>query len=276
MPELPEVETIRRGLEPFMPGRTIERVTLRRGGLRAPFPPDLAGSLEGRRVLELGRRAKYLLCHIEGGQCLAVHLGMSGRLSAHWDGADVQPGRHDHMILDLEGGARIVLNDPRRFGTVLLVESGGFSRHPAFVHLGPEPLDSAFDGRVIAAKLSGRRSPVKPALLDQRAVAGMGNIYASEALYEARIHPAQRSDTLRPDQTDKLADAIRAVLSRAIDAGGSSLRDYRRANGGLGYFQHSFAVYGREAEACPACGGEILKIVQSGRATFFCPECQSA
>lgn len=283
MPELPEVETVRRGLEPAMTGKSITRVALYRSGLRVPFPERLADVIEGRRVAGLSRRAKYLLIHVgEAGQedVLIVHLGMSGQMTVVRNIAGYNRRKHDHMILTMEDGAGIVFNDARRFGMVMLTDSASLAAHPAFEGMGPEPLPESFTGKVLHEKLRGKVSPVKAALLDQRVVAGVGNIYASEALFEARICPLRAAGTIKPAEAERLAQAIRAVLTRAIAAGGSSLRDFRQADGELGYFQHSFAVYGREGESCPACAGSgkkkavIKKIVQGGRATYLCPACQ--
>jgi formamidopyrimidine-DNA glycosylase len=283
LPELPEVETVRRGLEPVLAGRVITRAEVRRPDLRWPFPPRLAERLEGARVERLGRRSKYLLADLAGGETLIVHLGMSGRLLV--SGAQVgvfhhphpAPEKHDHLLLDVEGGARVTLNDARRFGAVDLWPTADLARHRLLAGLGPEPLGNAFDGGYLAERLAGRASPVKAVLLDQRAVAGLGNIYVCEALWRARISPLSLARDVTPAEAEALVAAIRAVLDDALAAGGSSLRDYRRADGELGYFQHSFAVYDREGEPCPreGCPGTVARMVQAGRSSFFCPVCQA-
>ncbi len=280
MPELPEVETIRIGLAPVMTGRTVTGLDLHRENLRVPFPDNMAKHLKGREIIRLGRRAKYLLVHFSGGDVMAIHLGMSGRLSAMTaiKGYNLRP--HDHMVLTLDNGAGIVLNDARRFGMVLLMKDAQMSSHPAFADIGPEPLSADFTGPVLRARLGGRKTPIKQALLDQHMVAGVGNIYASEALHGAGISPRRPASKLTASEAVRLAASIKSVLERAIAAGGSSLRDYRQADGSLGYFQHGFAVYDREGEACPSCApggrkkGIIEKIVQGGRATYFCSRCQ--
>lgn len=280
MPELPEVETIRAGLAPVMTGRRISRLDLHRVGLRFPFPTGMADAVKGRRITQLSRRAKYLLIHMEGGDLLAIHLGMSGRLGIIKDiiGYNLRP--HDHMVIRLDDGAGVVLNDARRFGMVLLMAENVMKAHPAFANIGPEPLSNDFTGDVLADRLHKSRVAIKQALLDQRVVAGVGNIYASEALFEARISPLRAAGEIKKKEAARLADAIRSVLACAIAAGGSSLKDYRQADGSLGYFQHGFTVYDREGEACPVCAGGgrkkgiIHKIMQGGRATYYCPRCQ--
>lgn len=282
MPELPEVETVRRGLEPAMSGKTIVKIDLHREGLRIPFPENLAAILKGRTVLRLSRRAKYLLIHVGGKSedILIVHLGMSGQMTVVKNIAGYNLRKHDHMVLTLDSGAGIVFNDARRFGMVMLAPAAGIELHAAFDGMGPEPLPDSFTGAVLRDRLKGRGTPVKVALLDQRVVAGVGNIYASEALFEAAISPLRKASSLKLAEAEALAKAIRSVMTRAIASGGSSLRDFRQAGGELGYFQHSFAVYDHEGDACPRCpaGGRkkvlIKKIVQGGRATYFCPSCQ--
>jgi len=282
MPELPEVETVRRGLEPAMTGRTISKISLNRSGLRVPFPNNLPQILAGRPVLKLTRRAKYLLIHV-GGQSrdvLIIHLGMSGQLTVAPNLAAYQARKHDHMVIALDNGAGIVFNDARRFGMVMLSPEDTVEIHAAFRFLGPEPLQDDFTGDILKGKLSRKATPVKIALLDQRVVAGVGNIYASEALFDAGISPLRKSSTIKTAEAERLAKTIRSVLLRAIAAGGSSLRDFRQAGGELGYFQHSFAVYDQEGAPCPRCVGGakkkavIKKIVQGGRATYYCPSCQ--
>jgi formamidopyrimidine-DNA glycosylase len=282
MPELPEVETVRRGLAPVMEGQVIARATVNRPDLRWPFPPGMAARLTGARVLTLRRRSKYLLADLDRGETLLIHLGMSGRMLV--SGAPVgrfvhdhpAPAKHDHVILDMESGARLTFNDPRRFGAMDLVPTETAGAHPLLARLGPEPLGNGFHEAHLAAALAGRRTPVKAALLDQRIVAGLGNIYVCEALYRARISPRRLAGNLGGARVARLVPAIRDVLRAAIAAGGSSLRDYRQADGELGYFQHAFDVYGREGAPCrtPGCQGRVARIVQSARSSFYCPRCQ--
>ncbi|MGR3461395.1 MAG: bifunctional DNA-formamidopyrimidine glycosylase/DNA-(apurinic or apyrimidinic site) lyase [Roseovarius sp.] len=282
MPELPEVETVRRGLAPVMEGGVIARARINRPDLRWPFPPDMSARLTGARVLALRRRSKYLLADLSTGETLLVHLGMSGRMLVSGDplGRFVHdhpaPEKHDHVVLDMENRARITFNDPRRFGAMDLMATEAADAHPLLARLGPEPLGNAFHEAHLAAALAGRRTPVKAALLDQRIVAGLGNIYACEVLYRARISPRRLVGNLGPRRIARLVPAIRDVLRDAIAAGGSSLRDYRQADGELGYFQHTFDVYGREGAPChsPGCDAQIARIVQSARSSFYCPRCQ--
>ncbi|MFP4004324.1 MAG: bifunctional DNA-formamidopyrimidine glycosylase/DNA-(apurinic or apyrimidinic site) lyase [Alphaproteobacteria bacterium] len=280
MPELPEVETVRRGLAPHLEGRRLARVELRRADLRIPFPPDFVQSLTGRRIGRLGRRAKYLVAELDTGRALIMHLGMSGRFAvqAHGGAPPGTPGSgtgpHDHVVLETEAGVRLVYTDHRRFGLMTLADEAG--AHPLLRHLGLEPLGGALTGPALAAALEGRRSPIKAALLDQRIVAGIGNIYACEALYRARLSPRRLSGTVRGSRAERLARALREVLSEAVEAGGSSVRDYAGAGGEPGYFQHAFSVYGRAGAECgrAACGATITRIVQGNRSTFLCPACQ--
>lgn len=279
MPELPEVETVRQGLAPVLEGHSLARVTVNRPDLRIPFPEGFAGRLQGRRVTRLVRRAKYILVRFDdAGESLLIHLGMSGRMVVEGPGLANVPraaSPHDHVVIETDAGARVTFNDPRRFGLMTLIAAGGEGAHPLLAGLGPEPLDPGFTAAVLAAALKGRAAPIKAALLDQRVVAGLGNIYVCEALYRAAISPRRRAGTVQGARARRLHAAIGAVLREAIAAGGSTLRDHRRPDGELGYFQHSFAVYGREGEACPECvqpGGcaGIRRIVQSGRSTFYC------
>jgi len=275
------VETVRRGLEPVLAGRVIARAEIRRPDLRWPFPPRLAERLTGRCVAALRRRSKYLLADLDGGETLILHLGMSGRLLVSeaqlgpFHHPHPAPAKHDHVVLDIEGGARITFNDARRFGAIDLWPTPELDTHRLLAGLGPEPLGNGFDGPYLAQRLADRRTPVKAALGDQRVVAGLGNIYLSEALWRAKISPLRLARDVTPPDAETLAAAVRAVLVDAIAAGGSSLRDYRRADGELGYFQHSFAVYDREGEPCPRCGGPIVRTVQSGRSSFWCSACQT-
>lgn len=271
MPELPEVETTVRGLDAVLKGRKLARVELRRGDLRRPFPPDLGQRLTGARVVGLGRRAKYGLIETDRGDTLIFHLGMSG----HWRIDPVEIGPHDHVLIDTDDGRRLSLNDPRRFGSIDLVPTGEVAAWPAIRALGPEPLGDGIDGKWLHAKFAGRQAAVKLLLLDQRIVAGLGNIYACEALFRAGIDPRKAAGKIGRARLDALASAIPAVLGEAIAAGGSSLRDFAAPDGELGYFSKQFDVYGREGEPCRGeCGGLVRRIVQGGRSSFYCPACQ--
>lgn len=275
MPELPEVETVRRGLSPAVAGRRIERVIMRRRDLRFPLPDDMGQRLTGRRLTLIGRRAKYLLFHIESGDVLISHLGMSGRFRIF---AETPPmaGPHDHVEFHFEGGVIVRYNDPRRFGFMELTTAADLDGHAMLSKLGPEPIEPGLDGPALAERLAGRGAPIKAALLDQSVIAGLGNIYVSEALFEAGLSPRRRARTVVGGRAAKLAAAIQDVLGRAIAAGGSTLQDHRQPSGELGYFQHAFRVYGRTGETCPRCGAPnvVAQIVQSGRSTFFCSRCQ--
>ncbi|MDJ0627376.1 MAG: bifunctional DNA-formamidopyrimidine glycosylase/DNA-(apurinic or apyrimidinic site) lyase [Rhodobacter sp.] len=282
MPELPEVETVRRGLIPVMEGQVIAQAEVRRPDLRWPFPDRMADRLTGRRVLRLGRRSKYILAELDSGETLIIHLGMSGRMLISGEA----PGRfhrdhpaterHDHVVLHMEHGARITFNDARRFGAMDLTPTEAVEDHWLIRNLGPEPLGNAFDEEYLLTRLAGRNTPVKAALLDQRVVSGLGNIYVCEALFRAQISPKRKAGRISKARIRGLVPVIREVLRDAIAAGGSSLRDYRQADGELGYFQHRFDVYDREGEPCrtPGCTGTIARIVQSGRSSFYCPRCQ--
>jgi formamidopyrimidine-DNA glycosylase len=282
MPELPEVETVRAGLAPVMEGRLIARATVNRPDLRFPLPERMAERLTGARVERLNRRSKYILADLSSGETLLIHLGMSGRMivsgvsvgALHHD--HPAAAKHDHVVFDMEGGARITFNDARRFGAMDLMPTAGAATHKLLAGLGPEPLGNGFHEDYLAERLRARSMPVKAALLDQRIVAGLGNIYVSEALYRAGIDPRRAAGALTGEEIARLVPVIRTVLEEAIAAGGSSLRDFRQADGELGYFQHSFRAYDREGEPCvtPGCDGRIVRIVQSGRSTFFCPTCQ--
>ena len=282
MPELPEVETVRRGLAPSMEGRVIARAEIRRPDLRWPFPERMAERLDGARIAHLGRRSKYLLVTLDRGETLIVHLGMSGRMliegapTAAYRHEHAAPEKHDHVVFHLDDGARITFNDPRRFGAMDLAPTSEIESHWLLAKLGPEPLGNGFDESYLVGAFRGRNTPVKSALLDQRIVAGLGNIYVCEALHLAGISPRRKAGRIGAQRVRALVPAIRETLSRAIDAGGSSLRDYRQADGALGYFQHSFRVYDREGLPCvtPGCGGTVRRIVQSGRSSFYCPTCQ--
>lgn len=282
MPELPEVETVRRGLAPAMEGFVIARAQVNRPDLRWPFPPNMADRLTGKRVLQLRRRSKYILADLDSGETALIHLGMSGRMLVSGDplGQFVHshpaPEKHDHVVFDMENGARITFNDPRRFGAMDLFATVKGESHPLLISIGPEPLGNAFDEDYLVEALSRRNTPMKSALLDQKLVAGLGNIYVCEALYRSKIHPTRPARRVSKDRIASLVPIIREVLSDAIEAGGSSLRDFRQADGELGYFQHSFDVYGREGAPCRStgCTSTIRRIVQSGRSTFYCPTCQ--
>ncbi|GAB4392560.1 MAG: bifunctional DNA-formamidopyrimidine glycosylase/DNA-(apurinic or apyrimidinic site) lyase [Kiloniellaceae bacterium] len=277
MPELPEVETVVRGLRPKLEGHCLKRVEQRRPDLRFPLPQDFDARLTGRRVERIQRRAKYMLMFLDDGQVLLCHLGMSGRMTiveTPGNRPRTPLDKHDHVVFTTEAGVEIRFNDARRFGIMDLVAAETLDAHPLLRDLGPEPLGNDFNGPGLAAALQGKRTPIKAALLDQRLVAGLGNIYVCEALYFAGLSPRRQAYTVQGNRAEKLAAAVRQVLTRAIEAGGSSLRDYVQADGELGYFQHEWAVYGREGEPCKACGEPIRRLVQSGRSTFYCSSCQ--
>jgi len=271
MPELPEVETTVRGLEKVLHGQRLTRVEPRRGDLRRPFPQDLGQRMTGARVIALGRRAKYGLIETDRGDTMIFHLGMSGRWRIDPESLD----KHDHLLLETDGGRVLSLNDPRRFGSVDLIETKDIADFPAFAGLGPEPLGNAVSGRWLKDRLKGRKAAIKLMLLDQRIVAGLGNIYACEALFRARIDPRREAGRISLERLERLAEAIPAVLEEAIKAGGSTLRDFAAPDGELGYFSKTFDVYDREGEPCRGgCDGHVKRIVQGGRSTFFCPSCQ--
>jgi formamidopyrimidine-DNA glycosylase len=283
MPELPEVETVRRGLIPRMVGRRIVKLQQRRRDLRVPLPKRFAERVEGRTVLAIDRRAKYLLIRLDasetqGGQTLIVHLGMSGRMTLHDAKSAAQHPlqRHDHVVMDMDDGWQVRFNDARRFGLMLLVANDDVARHKVFKGLGPEPLDETFDGAVLAGRLKGRKTPIKAALLDQKTLVGVGNIYACEALYLARLSPRRSAHTVQGDRAERLVASIKQVLLRSIDDGGSTLRDHVQPGGELGYFQTRFNVYDRAGAICPTrdCGRPVKRLVQSGRSTFYCAHCQ--
>lgn len=282
MPELPEVETVRRGLAPVMEGQIIARAEVNRHDLRWPLPERMAERLEGRRILGLRRRSKYILSDLDGGETLLIHLGMSGRMTVSGDPLgrflrDHPPARkHDHIIFHMSNGARISFNDARRFGAMDLIATGAADGHRLLAALGPEPLGNGFHEHHLIAAFRGRSAPVKSTLMDQRVVAGLGNIYVCEALFRAGISPRRQAGRIAEDRVAGLVYAIREILREAIGAGGSSLRDFRQADGELGYFQHAFDVYGREGEPCrrPGCTGAVKRIIQSGRSSFYCMQCQ--
>lgn len=287
MPELPEVETVRRGLEPTLAGARITRVERRRPDLRFPFPEDFDARLTGAKVLGLDRRGKYILAPLDTGETLILHLGMTGRFRIEDGDRVLTPGefvhpssedeKHAHVVFDTDRGARVTYVDARRFGSMDIARSDALNDYPAFAGMGPEPLGADFDAAYLAVRLSGRRQSIKAMLLDQGTVAGLGNIYVNEALHRARIDPRRDAGSLTRARLNRLVIEIHAVLDEAVEAGGSTLRDYAGADGAPGYFQHRFRVYGRAGEPCPTrgCKGAIERIVQNGRSTFFCPSCQT-
>jgi formamidopyrimidine-DNA glycosylase len=300
MPELPEVETVRRGLQPVMEGSKILKAETRRKDLRFPFQKDFIARLEGQTVTGLGRRAKYLMADLESGDVLLMHLGMSGSFRVLKDEDQTKPGQfhhprnedraHDHVVFHMSSGAAVVFNDPRRFGYMKIIARKALEDEPLLNGLGPEPLGNEFDAKMLAQSCANKKTSLKAALLDQRVVAGLGNIYVCEALFRSQLSPrrlaatlatktGQRKGVARAEPTDhakRLVGAIHAVLNQAIKAGGSSLRDHRQTSGELGYFQHSFQVYDREGEKCQTagCGGIVRRFTQNGRSTFWCPKCQ--
>jgi len=300
MPELPEVETVRRGLQPVMEGYRIVKMEVRRKDLRFPFQRDFAARLTGQTVTGLGRRAKYLLADLSSGDVLLMHLGMSGSFRAIKDEEQKAPGKfhhvrnedrtHDHVVFHMSSGAFVVFNDPRRFGYMKIIARGALDQEPLLRELGPEPLGNEFDAVMLARSCANKKTSLKAALLDQRVVAGLGNIYVCEALYRAQLSPRRLAATLATkarqrngipggeptDHAKRLVAAIHAVLNQAIKAGGSSLRDHRQTSGELGYFQHSFQVYDRDGEKCQTagCEGVVKRFTQNGRSTFWCPKCQ--
>jgi formamidopyrimidine-DNA glycosylase len=292
MPELPEVETVRRGLEPAMVGARFSKVAQRRPDLRFALPPRFVERLQARRIIALGRRAKYLLADLDDRNLLVMHLGMSGSFRIERRDGTGRPGNfhhlrssalaHDHIVFDMSNGARITYNDPRRFGFMLIIPRAELDQHALFAGMGVEPLGNELDGVLVARLFAGKSAPLKAALLDQRLIAGLGNIYVCEALHRAGLSPRRAAGTLArrngapTDRAHRLAAVIPEVLNEAVEAGGSTLRDHRQTDGTLGYFQHRFRVYDREGEPCPTsgCSGIIRRIVQSGRSTFFCGACQ--
>jgi formamidopyrimidine-DNA glycosylase len=291
MPELPEVETVRRGLQPVMEGARFQKVEARRGDLRWPLPADFVNHLEGKTVEGLGRRGKYLLADLSSGDVLIMHLGMSGSFRVLHPRGSTKPGKfhhersealaHDHIVFRMNNSAIVTFNDPRRFGFMKLTPRAELNDHPLMRALGPEPLGNEFDAAMLARACAGKKTSLKAALSDQKVVAGLGNIYVCEALNRAQISPKRLAASIAkksgaPHRAERLVQAIKAVLQDAIKAGGSSLRDHRRTDGELGLFQHHFRVYDREGKPCPtpACSGTVRRIVQTGRSTFFCPMCQ--
>jgi formamidopyrimidine-DNA glycosylase len=288
MPELPEVETVMRGLVPVMMGQKIRYADIRRPDLRWPFPENMSLRLTGTTITRLHRRSKYILCDLDSGETLLIHLGMSGRMTISHAGNESEdllgnfqykpstPAKHDHVILDMLDGARISFNDARRFGAMDLIDTKNLFDHKLIKSLGPEPLGNKFNTPYLHSKLKGKAAPIKSALLDQRIVSGLGNIYVCESLWRAGINPKRLSGKVSRKKIDVLVPIIRDVLREAIYAGGSSLKDHRQTNGDLGYFQHSFAVYGREGKKCNSanCSELVKRIIQSGRSSFYCAKCQ--
>jgi len=290
MPELPEVETVRLGLVPVMEGFRLTDVETRRGDLRIPFPRDFAARMRGRKVTALRRRAKYLLADLDSGETLVIHLGMSGRMSVYAEGKqrrigsyvyDKAPegagtGKHDHVVFETDAPARIIFNDHRRFGLMTLVDTKTIEQDKLFKDIGIEPLSGKFNTAYLAKALDGKKTPIKSALLDQRLIAGLGNIYVCEALFRARISPKRLAGSIKKDRLTPLVTAIKKVLKDAIAAGGSTLRDHAQATGDPGNVQHHFLVYGREGKPCKlGCNGTVKRIVQADRSTFYCPKCQT-
>ena len=282
MPELPEVETVRRGLMPAILGQIISMAEVNRPDLRWPFPKNMAQRLTGARVTALRRRSKYILMDLDRGETLIIHLGMSGRMLisgfklGNFFTEHPAAEKHDHVVFHMENGARITFNDARRFGAMDLATTAEVENHKFLTSLGPEPLGNSFNEGYLKGALTGKNTPIKTALLDQRIIAGLGNIYVCEVLYRSKILPTQKAATLSKLAIGKIVPTIREVLEEAISAGGSSLKDYRQTGGELGYFQHNFQVYGREGETCKekVCKGTIKRITQAGRSSFFCPQCQ--
>jgi len=273
MPELPEVETVRRGLESSILGERITKVTLRRAGLRLPFPAGFVAQTEGHTVSSVIRRSKYLLIHLSGGVTVIAHLGMSGRFLVYPAGKAPALQKHDHTVFGFASGKTMVFNDPRRFGLLTLTQTQHAGQHPLLAALGPDPFDKAFNAAYLRSRLTGRRSSIKLALMDQCLVSGLGNIYVCEVLFYAGVDP-RRPAAETVSQSAALVAAVRKVLHSALQSGGSSLRDFFHADGKAGYFQHQFQVYGREKEPCRVCGTPVTRMTQGGRSTFYCSQCQ--
>jgi len=273
MPELPEVEIVRRGLEPALSGKIIRSANIRRRDLRIPIPENFARTIQERSVLKVRRRGKYILIFLESNAVIIMHLGMSGRIKIYDPGDPYELQKHDHVIIHMQQGAQIVFNDTRRFGMLYLSTANDWEKEKPFSSMGPEPLGNGFHGPFLEERLHGRKTSIKAALLDQSIVAGLGNIYVCEALYGAGIHPMREAGKVRGKEAQCLVDQIRQVLQKAIKAGGSSLKDYHHTDGTLGYFQNAFSVYDREDEKCPdcTCDDTVRRIVQAGRSSFFCP-----
>ena len=281
MPELPEVETVRRGLSPVMEGRRVLALEVNRPDLRFPFPDGFAKRVAGAEIVRLGRRAKFLVADLSTGETLIMHLGMTGRFRIedgnlgefHHETKD--DPKHDHVVFRMQGGVSVTYNDPRRFGFMEMWPTSNFEEYQRLKEMGPEPLSNGFSAGYLGEALKGKAAPIKAALLDQKIVAGLGNIYVCEALFRSGISPRRKSSTIPGARAERLAPAINAVIAEAIEAGGSSISDFSNASGELGYFQHRFQVYDREGEACVTCGKAVRRLVQSGRSTFYCGGCQS-
>ncbi len=275
MPELPEVETVCRGLENALLGDVFTSISLRREKLRFPFPEGFAAALTGKKISRIYRRAKYILLTLDDGTVMIGHLGMTGSFRIDKK-AGIEPDKHDHVIFETLSGLTVRYHDPRRFGFMMLSNNDSLSTHPQLAGIGPEPLGNGFNGPELAIRLKDRKAPIKAALLDQKVVAGVGNIYACEALFRSRISPKRKSHTIKGKRAQDLANSVRDVLEEAIASGGSTLRNYSQTSGELGYFQHRFQVYDQEGNNCPhdSCKGQIKRLVQSGRSTFYCPSCQ--
>lgn len=278
MPELPEVETVRRGIAPVLEGAKFTKVTARRKNLRIPIPENFSSALTGKKIIKVGRRSKYILMHIEDGPVVILHLGMSGKVTLYSLDKDSVPelGKHDHLIFDIDNGMRMVYTDPRRFGLVTFADPDILETHPLLASMGPEPLSNSFHADYLRDKLAKRKSPIKNVLLDQKIIAGLGNIYVCEALFRAHINPERSAVTLSEKNIETLIPIINDIIREAIASGGSTLKDYAQVDGELGYFQHSFQAYGREGKPClnQGCGDTIVRIAQSGRSTFYCKSCQ--
>jgi len=275
MPELPEVETVKIALSPAITGKRIRNITINRYDLRFPIPQNFIEMTQGQYVTKTTRRGKYILITLKEQHTIILHLGMSGRIHIHSDPHTHILQKHDHVILEMEDGCTVIFNDPRRFGMLLLADKGQkVSTHPLFAKMGPEPLGDDFNGSILAEKLKGKTATIKSALLDQRVVSGIGNIYACEALFISGIHPERKAKTIKSQEIERLADAIKSTLQKAIEAGGSSLKDYQHTDGSLGYFQTMLNVYDREGQPCRSCKSPVQRMLQSGRSTFYCASCQ--
>ncbi len=278
MPELPEVETVRRGIAPVLEGAKFTKVVAHRENLRLPIPANLSSALTGKKILSVGRRSKYILLHMQDAPVVILHLGMSGKVTLYNldEGPVPELGKHDHLVFETDGAMRMVYNDPRRFGLITFASADKLDDHPMLANMGPEPLSNSFHSEYLVEKLAKRKSPIKNTLLDQKIIAGLGNIYVCEALFRAQINPERHGCALSGKELERLVPIINDVIREAIEAGGSTLKDYARVDGELGYFQHSFQVYGREDQAClnQDCSDTIVRIAQSGRSTFYCKSCQ--
>lgn len=278
MPELPEVETVRRGIAPVLEGAIFTKVVARRKNLRIPIPENFSSALTGKKVLSVGRRSKYILLYIEDGPVVILHLGMSGKVTLykHEKAGVPKLGKHDHLIFDTDSGMRMIYTDPRRFGLITFADPDTLEDHALLASMGPEPLSNSFHADYLRDKLANRKSPIKNVLLDQKVIAGLGNIYVCEALFRSHINPERHATSLSEKDIESLVPIINDIIREAIASGGSTLKDYAQVDGELGYFQHSFQAYGREGKPClsQGCSGTIERIAQSGRSTFYCKSCQ--